>query len=71
MDRQTLPVASDTVAFMLSKKLSVDDTVLRTLLHKLGKQNLWLRAREVFRGECRWAMGLSKLITVSDVNKIK
>ncbi|XP_023815659.1 testis- and ovary-specific PAZ domain-containing protein 1 isoform X2 [Oryzias latipes] len=49
VDRQILPVASDTVDFMLSKKLPVDYTLLQTLLHKLGKQNLWLRAREVFR----------------------
>lgn len=51
VDRQMLPVAADTVDFMLSKKLAVDHTVLQTLLHKLGKQNLWLRAREVFRRE--------------------
>uniref|UniRef100_A0A669EFQ8 Protein TOPAZ1 n=1 Tax=Oreochromis niloticus TaxID=8128 RepID=A0A669EFQ8_ORENI len=49
VDRQILPVASDTVDFMLSKNLAVDHTVLRILLQKLGKQNLWLRAREVFR----------------------
>lgn len=49
VDRQTLPVASDTVDFMLSKKLAVDHSLLQILLHKLGKQNLWLRAREVFR----------------------
>ncbi|KAK2830137.1 hypothetical protein Q5P01_018068 [Channa striata] len=49
VERQVLPVAVDTVDFMLSKKLPVDHRVLQTLLHKLGKQNLWLRAREVFR----------------------
>ena len=49
MDRQILPVASDTVDFMLLKNLAVDQVVLQILLHKLGKQNLWLRAREVFR----------------------
>nr|XP_029135028.1 protein TOPAZ1 [Labrus bergylta] len=49
LDRQTLPVASDTVDFMCSKNLAVDQTMLQKLLHKLGKQNLWLRAREVFR----------------------
>lgn len=49
VDRQTLPVASDTVDFMLSKNLAVDQSMLQTLLHKLGKQNLWLRAREVFK----------------------
>nr|XP_023010812.2 testis- and ovary-specific PAZ domain-containing protein 1 isoform X3 [Maylandia zebra] len=49
VDRQILPVASDTVDFMLSKNLAVDHTVLRILLQKLGKQNLWLRAREVFK----------------------
>lgn len=49
VDRQILPVASDTVDFMLSKNLAVDHTVLQILLQKLGKQNLWLRAREVFK----------------------
>nr|XP_043872096.1 protein TOPAZ1-like [Solea senegalensis] len=49
VDRQILPVASDTVDFMFSKNLAVDQSVLHILLHKLGKQNLWLRAREVFR----------------------
>ncbi|KAM7383930.1 hypothetical protein PAMA_011335 [Pampus argenteus] len=49
VDRQILPVASDTVDFMLFKNLAVDHTMLQLLLHKLGKQNLWLRAREVFR----------------------
>ncbi|CAK6961000.1 uncharacterized protein topaz1 isoform X1 [Scomber scombrus] len=49
VDRQVLPVASDTVDFMLLKNLAVDQAVLQILLHKLGKQNLWLRAREVFR----------------------
>ncbi|XP_037651536.1 protein TOPAZ1 isoform X4 [Sebastes umbrosus] len=49
VERQIIPVASDTVYFMLSKKLSVDQALLQMLLNKLGKQNLWLRAREVFR----------------------
>ncbi|XP_062266206.1 protein TOPAZ1 [Platichthys flesus] len=49
MDRQVLPVASDTVDFMLSHNLPVDQVMLQILFHKLGKQNLWLRAREVFR----------------------
>uniref|UniRef100_A0A3B4T6X0 Protein TOPAZ1 n=1 Tax=Seriola dumerili TaxID=41447 RepID=A0A3B4T6X0_SERDU len=49
VDRQILPVASDTVDFMLSQNVAVDHAVLQTLLQKLGKQNLWLRAREVFR----------------------
>ncbi|KAK9538241.1 hypothetical protein VZT92_004715 [Zoarces viviparus] len=31
------------------RKLPVDHALLKMLLHKLVKQNLWLRAREVFR----------------------
>lgn len=54
VDRQALPVASDTVDFMLSNNLSVDYAMLQMLLHKLGKQNLWLRAREVFRRKCHF-----------------
>nr|XP_040045329.1 uncharacterized protein topaz1 isoform X1 [Gasterosteus aculeatus aculeatus] len=49
VDRQIFPVASDAVNFMLSKKLPVDPALLQLLLNKLGNQNLWLRAREVFR----------------------
>ncbi|XP_061616951.1 uncharacterized protein topaz1 isoform X2 [Phyllopteryx taeniolatus] len=49
VDRMMLPVASNTVDFMLSRKLPVEGAVLQTLLHRLGKQNHWLRAREVFR----------------------
>ncbi|XP_059205635.1 uncharacterized protein topaz1 isoform X2 [Centropristis striata] len=49
LDKQILPVASDTVDFMLSRKLPVEQALLQMLLQKLGKQNLWLRAREVFR----------------------
>lgn len=51
VDRQTLPVASDLVDFMLAKQLAVEPALLQTLLQKLGRQNLWLRAREVFRRE--------------------
>ncbi|KAM3596517.1 uncharacterized protein V6R79_015969 [Siganus canaliculatus] len=49
LDRLVLPVASDTVDFMLTKNMDIDKPMLRLLFQKLGKQNLWLRAREVFR----------------------
>uniref|UniRef100_A0A4W5N8A7 Protein TOPAZ1 n=1 Tax=Hucho hucho TaxID=62062 RepID=A0A4W5N8A7_9TELE len=49
VDRQTVTVASDTLGFMLSKSLAVDPLLLHTLLHKLGKQNIWLRARALFK----------------------
>ncbi|XP_043995037.1 uncharacterized protein topaz1 isoform X2 [Gambusia affinis] len=49
VERQILPVASDLLDFMLSKQLAVDHSLLQTLLEKLGRQNLWLRAREVFK----------------------
>ncbi|KAK5621371.1 hypothetical protein CRENBAI_008373 [Crenichthys baileyi] len=55
VERQILPVASDTVDFMLCKKLAVDHSLLQTLLEKLGRQNQWLRAREVFR--CSLSVG--------------
>lgn len=51
VDRQTVTVASDTLGFMLSKSLAVDPPLLHTLLHKLGKQNIWLRARALFKRE--------------------
>ncbi|XP_019735673.1 uncharacterized protein topaz1 isoform X1 [Hippocampus comes] len=49
VDRLVLPVASDLAYLMLSRKVPVDGAVLRALLHKLGKQNHWQRARELFR----------------------
>ncbi|XP_061886188.1 uncharacterized protein topaz1 isoform X2 [Entelurus aequoreus] len=49
VDRHVLPVASDTVDFMLCKKLLVDYVVLQRLIQKLAKQNHWLRARQVFK----------------------
>ncbi|XP_062301848.1 uncharacterized protein topaz1 isoform X2 [Osmerus eperlanus] len=49
VERQTLPVAADTLDFMLSKRLAVEPPLLHTLLHKLGKQNVWLRARGLFK----------------------
>ncbi|KAM9776288.1 protein TOPAZ1 isoform 2-T2 [Syngnathus typhle] len=48
VDRLMLSVAADSVGLMLSRKVPVEDAVLRALLHKLGKQNLWLRARKIF-----------------------
>nr|XP_033492084.1 protein TOPAZ1 [Epinephelus lanceolatus] len=48
-DRQILNVASDTVDFMLSKKLAVEQKLLQMLLQKLGNHNIWLRAREIFK----------------------
>lgn len=51
VDRQALPVASDLADLMLAKQLPIEPTSLQALLQKLGKQNLWLRAREVFRRE--------------------
>lgn len=61
MDRQILPVASDTVDFMLSRNLAVEQAMLQMLLHKLGKQNLWLRAREVFRRKYHFLVLLATL----------
>lgn len=51
LDRQALPVASDLVDFMLAKQMPVEVNLLHALLQKLGKQSLWLRARELFRRE--------------------
>lgn len=51
VDRQALSVASDLVDLMLDKQLPIEPSSLHVLLQKLGKQNVWLRAREVFRRE--------------------
>lgn len=63
LDRQKLPIATDTVDFMLCKNLAVDQAMLQILLHKLAKQNLWLRAREIFRREYH------NLITCIDIDQ--
>ncbi|XP_023662069.2 uncharacterized protein topaz1 isoform X2 [Paramormyrops kingsleyae] len=55
MEKQNLTVASDSVEFMFAKSVSVDMRLLRTLIHKLGKQNVWLKARSLFR--CALSMG--------------
>ncbi|XP_062840883.1 protein TOPAZ1 [Trichomycterus rosablanca] len=46
---QVLPVAADTLEFMLIQKIHVDTTELHHLIHKLGKQNAWSRARTLFK----------------------
>ncbi|KAF7664677.1 hypothetical protein LDENG_00168510 [Lucifuga dentata] len=65
MDRQLLVIASDLVDFMLSKNLAVNPTMLQMLLQKLGKQNLWLRAREVFKREIELALTFEMFMTVN------
>ncbi|XP_028847574.1 protein TOPAZ1 [Denticeps clupeoides] len=49
MERHALPVAADTLDFMLDHRLSADPSLLQSLLLKLGKQNLWSRARTLFK----------------------
>lgn len=48
-----LPVAADTLEFMLARGIPPDTSELQQLLHKLGKQNSWSRARILFKGELR------------------
>ncbi|XP_048881466.1 protein TOPAZ1-like [Brienomyrus brachyistius] len=55
LEKQNLTVASETVELMFAKSVSVDMRLLRTLIHKLGKQNVWLKARSLFR--CALSMG--------------
>ncbi|KAK3552690.1 hypothetical protein QTP86_020848, partial [Hemibagrus guttatus] len=43
-----LPVGADTLEFMLIQGIPPDTTELQQLLHKLGKQNSWRRARTLF-----------------------
>ncbi|XP_046721447.1 protein TOPAZ1 isoform X1 [Silurus meridionalis] len=46
---QVLPVAADTFEFMLTHKIQPDTSELQQLVHKLGKQNSWIRARTLFK----------------------
>ncbi|TSK87410.1 Testis- and ovary-specific PAZ domain-containing protein 1 [Bagarius yarrelli] len=44
-----LPVGADTLDFMLSHEIPVNPMELQQLIHKLGKQNSWTRARTLFK----------------------
>ncbi|XP_026993978.2 protein TOPAZ1 isoform X2 [Tachysurus fulvidraco] len=44
-----LPVGADTLEFMLTQGIQLDTTELQQLIHKLGKQNSWSRARTLFK----------------------
>ncbi|XP_026802828.3 uncharacterized protein topaz1 isoform X1 [Pangasianodon hypophthalmus] len=46
---QVLPVAADTLEFMLTQGIPLDLSELQHLIHKLGKQNSWSRARTLFK----------------------
>ncbi|XP_055081349.1 uncharacterized protein topaz1 [Periophthalmus magnuspinnatus] len=79
LDRQILVLASDLVDFMLDKNLPVDHAMLHTLLHKLGKQNFWLKAREIFKNsmskgyhpEVCAPLGLKTLVVPSQLGEIE
>ncbi|XP_073788063.1 protein TOPAZ1 isoform X4 [Danio rerio] len=47
--KQTLPVAADILEFMLTRSLVPETQQLQNLIHRLGKQNMWSRARALFR----------------------
>ncbi|KAI4892590.1 hypothetical protein NFI96_006886 [Prochilodus magdalenae] len=49
MVNQVLLVAADTLEFMLTQGISTDASQLQNLIHKLGKQNMWSRARVLFK----------------------
>lgn len=46
--KQTLPVAGDILEFMLAQGMVPESALLQNLIHKLGKQNNWSRARTLF-----------------------
>ncbi|XP_076842403.1 protein TOPAZ1 isoform X3 [Brachyhypopomus gauderio] len=46
---QVLPVAADTLEFMLTQEITADTTQLHNLIHTLGRQNVWGRARTLFK----------------------
>ncbi|KAJ0054849.1 hypothetical protein NL108_006292 [Boleophthalmus pectinirostris] len=79
LDRQIVVLASDLVNFMLSKNLPVDHTMLQMLLHRLGKQNFWLKAREIFKNSMRKGyhpgvsapLGLMTLMVPSQLGEIE
>lgn len=68
VDRLVLPVASDLAYLMLSRKVPVDGAVLPALLHKLGKQNQWQRARELFRR--KWRTTVQHLSLINEYTQL-
>ncbi|XP_072550441.1 uncharacterized protein topaz1 [Salminus brasiliensis] len=46
---QVLPVAADTLEFMLTQGITPDASQLQNVVHRLGKQNVWNRARALFK----------------------
>ncbi|KAJ8290793.1 hypothetical protein GJAV_G00017630 [Gymnothorax javanicus] len=49
VEKQNLTVASDLADLMLTKKIEVDKSLLRLLVHKLGKQSAWPKARVLYK----------------------
>ncbi|KAJ8354200.1 hypothetical protein SKAU_G00217670 [Synaphobranchus kaupii] len=49
LEQQNLPVASNIVELMFTKKIEVDVCLLRLLIHKLGKQSSWQKARFLYK----------------------
>ncbi|RXN26316.1 testis- and ovary-specific PAZ domain-containing 1 isoform X2 [Labeo rohita] len=47
--KQTLPVAADILEFMLTHGMVPETIQLQNLIHRLGKQNNWSRARGLFK----------------------
>ncbi|XP_051949516.1 protein TOPAZ1-like [Xyrauchen texanus] len=47
--KQTLPVAADILEFMLIQGMVPETLQLQSIIHKLGKQNNWSRARALFK----------------------
>lgn len=60
---QVLPVAADTLEFMLTQRIPLEMSELQQLIHKLGKQNSWSRARTLFKCESRTNIFLYKYKT--------
>ncbi|XP_061099420.1 protein TOPAZ1 [Conger conger] len=49
LEKQNLIVGSNIVEVMFTKKIEVDVCLLRSLVHKLGKQNSWQKARSLYK----------------------
>ncbi|XP_035270039.1 uncharacterized protein topaz1 isoform X1 [Anguilla anguilla] len=49
LEKPNLTVASNIAELMFTKKIEVDMCVLQLLIHKLGKQNAWQKARILYR----------------------
>ncbi|XP_018618267.2 protein TOPAZ1 isoform X1 [Scleropages formosus] len=49
IEKQSLTMAFSTIDFMIMKDILVNRSLLQSLIHKLGRQNIWRKARFLYK----------------------